>query len=73
MCLAIPMKIIEIKGKTAIVKGELHKHEVNLALLQNIKIGDYILAHGNIAINKIPKEEAKNILKFINSPMKKIN
>lgn len=66
MCLATPMKVVEIKGKTAIVEADNHRHEVNLALLQFIKIGDYILTHGNIAINKIPEDEAKDILKMIN-------
>lgn len=69
MCLATPMKVVEIKGKTAIVEADNHKHEVNIVLLQNniIEVGDYVLAHGNIAINKIPEEEAKKILRIINS------
>jgi len=71
MCVAKPMKIIEIKGKTAIVETDSHKHKVNLALLKNIKIGDYILTHGNIAINKIPQEEAENIFKIINFSARK--
>lgn len=67
MCLAIPMKIIEIHGKTAIVEADNHAHEVNLALIKNPEIGDYILAHGNIAIHKISPEEAEKILKMIDS------
>jgi len=65
MCLATPMKIIEIKGKTAIVKTGSHKHKVNLTLIKNPEVHDYVLAHGNIAINKIPKDEAEKILKMI--------
>lgn len=67
MCLAIPMKIIEIHEKTAIVETDDHKHEVNLALIKNPEIGDYILAHGNIAIHKVSPEEVEKILKMIDS------
>lgn len=67
MCLAIPMKIIEIRGENAIVEAEFHKHEINLVLLKDAKIGDYILAHGNIAIHKVAPEEAEKILKMIES------
>lgn len=67
MCLATPMKIIEIRGKTAIVEADDHKHEVNLALVKKPEIGDYILAHGNIAIHKVSPEEAHKILKMIDS------
>lgn len=64
MCLAIPMKIIEIKGETAIVEGDNHLHEVNLALIKNAEAGDYVLAHGNIAIHKVAPEEAEKIIKL---------
>ncbi|MBU1176920.1 HypC/HybG/HupF family hydrogenase formation chaperone, partial [Patescibacteria group bacterium] len=47
-----------------------HQHKANLSLLKNVKIGDYLLVHDNLAINKVPKNEAKKILKMINEPNK---
>lgn len=65
MCLAIPLKIKKIIGKRAIVEGEGHLHDVYLGLLKNIKVGDYILASHNMALNKIENSEARKILKLI--------
>jgi hydrogenase assembly chaperone HypC/HupF len=66
MCLATPMKIKEIKGLRAIVGDDKHSHEIDLSLIKESKIGDYVLAHGDMAINKVAPEEAKKILKIIN-------
>jgi len=65
MCLATPSKVIKIKGQWAIVESGDHKHRVNLSLLKNVKVGDYLLVHDELAINKVPKAEAKRILKMI--------
>ena len=65
MCLATPMKILKIKGGKAIVGSAKHTHEIDLSLLKKPKVGDYVLAHGDMAINKLPEEEAKKILKLI--------
>ncbi len=65
MCLATPSKVIKIKGQWAIVQSGDHQHRANLSLLKNIKQGDYLLIHDELAINKLPKAEAKRILDMI--------
>lgn len=70
MCLAIPSKVVKIKGKRATVQSNDHQHQIDLSLLKNVKIGDYLLVHGDLAINKVSKIEAKKILKIINEPNK---
>jgi hydrogenase assembly chaperone HypC/HupF len=67
MCLATPMRVIKIQKEKAIVQGEGHTHEVDISLIKNkkVKVGDFILAHGDLAIHKLPLKEAKKILKFI--------
>jgi len=67
MCLAIPSKVIKLDNNEAIVKSCDHEHRVNLDLVKNVKIGDYLLIHDELAINKVPKTEAKKILKMINN------
>lgn len=66
MCLAIPNKVIKIKENQATVQSGHHQHQVNLDLVKNVRIGDYLLIHEKLAINKMPKTEAKKILKMIN-------
>ncbi len=67
MCLAIPCKVIEIDGASAVVEGLGHTHRVETILLRNKSIdrGDYVLVHEGLAICKLPIEEAQTILKMI--------
>jgi len=66
MCLAVPGKIIELREDndlltSAKVKfGPLNK-EINLGLLPEAKIGDYVLVHAGIAISIINESEAQKI------------
>jgi len=65
MCLATPSKVIKIEKEWATVETPNHFHKVNICLLKNIKIGDYLLVHGEMALNKLSKTEAEKILKLI--------
>lgn len=65
MCLATPMKISKINGNKAVVESGSHSHEVNIDLLKDARVGDFILVHGDMAINKVSKEEAEKILEII--------
>ena len=65
MCLSVPAKIISIEGNMAdasiggaIVKTSLH-------LLDDIKIGDYVLVHTGFALQKISEEEALETIRII--------
>jgi hydrogenase assembly chaperone HypC/HupF len=62
MCLTIPAKIKQIKGKTAIIEQNRKFRDVDLALLGNLKIGDWILTLNNMAVQKISNFEAKQII-----------
>lgn len=70
MCLAIPSKVIKKEGQWVTVKSQNHTHRANLSLLKNIKIGDYLLIHGDLAINKIAKKEAEKILNLVSEQRK---
>lgn len=65
MCLATPSKVIKIEKNWATVESGKHTHRVNLSLLKNVKLGDYLLIHDELAINKIPKKEAQQILEIV--------
>ncbi len=65
MCLAVPLKIISIKGKMGI--GELGgvKKKVSLMLLDKVRVGDYVLLHAGFAINKLETKEAEELLQLL--------
>jgi len=64
VCLAVPAKVLEIKGDKGIVDFGGIRREVNLSLVDNVKIGDYVLIHVGFAIQKIEKKEAEETLKI---------
>jgi hydrogenase expression/formation protein HypC len=65
MCLAIPSKIISINGDMAIVSVGGTEFEASLQLLEDVKIGDFVLTHTGFAIEKISAKEAKETLKLL--------
>ena len=67
MCLAIPVKIVEIKNKVGIGEVGGVKRKVSLVLLDEVKVGDYVLLHAGFAISKVQKEEAEELLEMLAS------
>ncbi|MEW6170231.1 MAG: HypC/HybG/HupF family hydrogenase formation chaperone [Candidatus Omnitrophota bacterium] len=65
MCLGIPMKLISIEKDFATAEVENIKRRVNIRMLANAKIGDYVLIHAGFAIQKIDPIEAKKTIKLI--------
>ncbi len=65
MCLAIPGKIIKIPNeldeifRIAKVSFNGIVKDVNLAMVPEAKIGDYVLVHVGSAISIVDEEEAK--------------
>ncbi|MBD3359591.1 MAG: HypC/HybG/HupF family hydrogenase formation chaperone [Candidatus Buchananbacteria bacterium] len=67
MCLSIPYKIKKINGQKAIVDNyDQQEREVNVELIGNLKIGDWILSLNNFATQKISAKEAEEIIKLFN-------
>lgn len=65
MCLAVPLKVIEIKGDTAVVERGGVSRKVRIDLLRSVDVGDYVLVHAGIAIERIDPEEADRTLHAI--------
>ncbi len=63
MCLSIPAKIESIEGEMAVVSVGGTKYDASLQMLDDVKIGDYVLLHTGFAIQKISEEEAQDTLK----------
>ena len=65
MCLSIPAEVLEINKNRAKVSVGGVIYNSSLDLIDNVKIGDYILLHAGFAIEKIDKKEAKTTLSMI--------
>ena len=63
MCLAIPVQVVELRPDDLAVcdVGGIRK-EISLALVDDVSIGDYVIAHVGYAINKLDAEEAEKTL-----------
>ena len=64
MCLSIPAKVMSIDGEMAIVSMGGTEYNASLQMVDDVKVGDYILLHTGFAIQKIDEEEAKEIFKL---------
>ena len=63
LCLAIPARVLEVKGDIAIVDfGEGVAREVNVMLVE-AEVGEYVLVHAGYAIEKLNQKAAEESLK----------
>jgi len=72
MCLAIPGQGLEIVGDdplTRIGKGAFAGivKEASLALLPDVKAGDYVLVHAGFAITLLNESEAQRTLEYLDA------
>ncbi|MBI9074828.1 MAG: HypC/HybG/HupF family hydrogenase formation chaperone [Desulfatibacillum sp.] len=65
MCLAIPSRIVDIQGDVGTIDLEGVTRIINMALLDNARIGDYVLVHAGFAISVIDEVEAAVSLDYI--------
>jgi len=66
MCLAIPGKVMDVKGDKARVDfGEGVLREVNVTLVA-VREGDYVLVHAGYAIQTIDEKDALETLNLWN-------
>jgi hydrogenase expression/formation protein HypC len=59
------MKVIKIKDDMGDVEVNGVKREVGLMLIDDIKVGDWVIIHAGFAISKLNKEEAKETLALL--------
>ena len=66
MCLGIPAKIVEIdNAKQGKVDYLGTKVRANLSLLENPKIGDWVILHAGFAISHLDENEAAETLQLL--------
>ncbi len=67
MCLAIPMKLIEVDGAAGVAEVDGVSRQVRLDLLPEVSLGDYVLIHAGLAIARVDPEHARETLDLLRS------
>ena len=62
MCLAIPMKVIELDGPEGKVESGGVVYNANFTLIPDVMTGDYVLIHAGFAIEKLDEHEAQKTI-----------
>jgi hydrogenase expression/formation protein HypC len=65
MCLAIPMRLIEIDGAAGVAEVDGVTRQVRLDLLSEVALGDYILIHAGLAIARVDPDYALETLDLL--------
>jgi len=65
MCLAIPSKIIEIDDNIGTIDVDGVRRKASLLLLEEAKVGDYVIVHAGFAIHKIDEQAAMESLRLL--------
>jgi hydrogenase expression/formation protein HypC len=65
MCLAIPSRITKIENNMATIDVEGIQREASLLLLEDARIGDYVIVHAGFAIQKLDEAAARETLDLL--------
>jgi hydrogenase expression/formation protein HypC len=68
MCLAVPAKVVEIVDEeNQIAKVDIGgvRRNISVALLEDVRVGDWVLVHVGFAIQKVDEEEATQTLTLL--------
>ncbi|QQR77469.1 MAG: HypC/HybG/HupF family hydrogenase formation chaperone [Candidatus Moraniibacteriota bacterium] len=63
MCLAIPVEVLDLlEGERAVVEMGGVRKTVSAALIDGLKVGDYVIVHTGFILEKMDIEEAERTL-----------
>jgi hydrogenase expression/formation protein HypC len=65
MCLAVPAKIVSISGTLATVDMLGNTTKADISLLEKAAVGDYVMVHAGLAIQKYDEKEATITLELL--------
>ena len=58
MCLAVPLRIKEVKGEDAIAERDGVSRKIKVGFIQDPKPGDYVIVHAGFAIERVDEQQA---------------
>ena len=62
MCLAVPLKLIEVNGKDAVGEAMGMKRKLRVDFIENPQLGEYVMVHAGFAIERLSEEQAREDL-----------
>ena len=65
MCLAIPARVVSVRGAMATVAIGGVIREASVHLLDDVREGEYLLIHAGFALSRIDEEEARETLRVL--------
>lgn len=65
MCLAIPVQIKTLNNPFAEVEWNGVNRRISTILLEDVRVGDYVLIHAGCAIQKLNEDDARERLELI--------
>ncbi len=64
MCLAIPMKVVEVNENKGVVETGGILKAVDISLIPQVQPGEYAIVHAGFAIERMDEAEARKTLDF---------
>ena len=65
MCLAIPLRLVELNGKEAVAEANGVRRTIRIDFIPDPKVGDYVIAHAGFAIERMKEQQALDNLRAI--------
>ncbi len=64
MCLAVPVRVLQIDGLKALVELGGLARQASIMLVPDTRVGDYVLLHAGFAIQKLDEKEAEETIRL---------
>jgi len=65
MCLAIPSRITKIEDQMAVIDVDGVQRRASLLLLDDARVGEYVIVHAGFAIKRIDENDALETLRLL--------
>ena len=74
MCLAMPARVIQLmdNNQAIIELGGVQK-TISIILVENVKVGDYVIVHVGYALSKLDELEAQKTLELLHGVVSEIH
>lgn len=65
MCLAVPGEVEDIQGRNGVVNFGGTRRKVDISLIDELSVGDYVIVHAGFAIERMDEEDARQTLDLL--------
>lgn len=65
MCQAVPRQVLQVAGGRAEVLYDGRPTWITIEGISDLKAGDYVLVYAGHALERVPGEEAEQMLRFL--------